>query len=158
MVLAEQIVALETGPRAAVAAGAKDGAAARLMRVKGVAATSVSVLLDEGLEWRTFQNRRQIGGALGFTPTPYASGTRQRDQGISRAGNPRLQAVMVQLAWSWGRWQPTSALTHWYQRRFAESARARKVGIVALARKLLIALWRWAVQGIAPAGAIVAPA
>lgn len=157
-VLAEQLTALETAQRRVVAASAADQPAARLRRLKGVAATSVSVLLAEGLEWRQFQNRRQVGGLLGFAPTPYASGTLMRDQGISRAGNPRLQSVMVQLAWSWRRWQPTSALTQWFERRFAGSARTRKVGIVALARKLLGALWRWAVQGIAPAGAIVAPA
>lgn len=156
--LAEQIAALETAQRDVLAATAADQPAARLLRLKGVAAISVSVLLDEGLAWREFQNRRQLGGLLGFAPTPYASGTLQRDQGISRAGNARLQSVMVQLAWSWVRWQPSSALTQWFQRRFGDSARARKVGIIALARKLLIALWRWAVQGILPDGAIVAAA
>jgi transposase len=156
--LAEQLTALETTQREALAAAAADQPAARLRRLKGVAAISVSVLLDEGLAWRDFQNRRQLGGLLGFAPTPYASGTLQRDLGISGAGNTRLQSVMVQLAWSWVRWQPSSALTQWFQRRFGDSARARKVGIIALARKLLIALWRWAVQGIEPAGAIVAAA
>lgn len=158
VVLAEQIAALETAQREGLATAAAEQPAARLLRLKGVAAISVSVLLDEGLAWRQFQNRRQLGGLLGFAPTPYASGTQQRDQGISRAGNERLQSVMVQLAWSWVRWQPSSALTQWFQRRFGDSARARKVGIVALARKLLIALWRWAMQGIVPDGAIVAAA
>lgn len=156
--LAAQLTALETAQREALAATAADQPAARLLRLKGVAAISVSVLLEEGLAWRDFQNRRQLGGLLGFAPTPYASGTLQRDQGISRAGNTRMQSVMVQLAWSWVRWQPSSALTQWFQRRFGDSARARKVGIIALARKLLIALWRWAMQGTEPAGAIVAAA
>jgi len=156
--LAAQLTALETAQREALAATAAEQPAARLLRLKGVAAISVSVLLEEGLAWRDFQNRRQLGGLLGFAPTPYASGTLQRDQGISRAGNTRMQSVMVQLAWSWVRWQPSSALTQWFQRRFGDSARARKVGIIALARKLLIALWRWAMQGTEPAGAIVAAA
>jgi transposase len=130
-------------------------AAQRLVQLKGIAVTSASILLDEGLIWRHFENRRQIGGLLGFAPTPHASGETTREQGISRAGNDRLQSVMVQLAWSWVHWQKTSALTQWYQARFGTGARARKVGIVAVARKLLIALWRWATQGILPTGAVL---
>lgn len=128
---------------------------ARLVQLKGVATTSASVLLDEGLVWRAFQNRRQIGGLLGFAPATYASGASERDQGITRAGNKRLQSVMVQLAWRWIRWQPHSALTHWYLERFSRGPRARRIGIVALARKLLIALWRYASAGVRPAGAVV---
>ena len=79
----------------------------------------------------------------------------QRDTGISGAGNPRLQSTMVQLAWSWLRSQPGSALARWYQARFGVGGRARRIGIVALARKLLIALWRWATTGALPEGAIV---
>ena len=113
------------------------------------------MLLDEGLVWRAFGNRRQIGGVLGFAPTPYESGESTREQGISRAGNPRLQAVSIQLAWSWVKWQPHSALTHWYLRNFGKGKRARRIGIVALARKLVIALWRYATGGVVPAGAMV---
>ena len=91
-----------------------------------------SVLLDEGLVWREFRNRRQMGGLLGFSPTPYDSGESQHEQGISRAGNPRLQAVSIQLAWSWVRWQPLSALTRWFQQRFATAASGR--GALALSR------------------------
>jgi transposase len=156
--LAEQIAELNTLQRTTVRAAAAETPAARLRRVKGLAATSISVLLEEGLVWRAFANRRQVGGMLGFAPTVYASGDQQHQLGISRAGNTRLQAVMTQLAWRWVRWQPTSALTLAYLRRFGDSARARKVGIVALARKLLIALWRWAVSGIEPAGAIMTAA
>ena len=76
------------------------------------------VLLDEGLVWRAFRNRREIGGILGFAPTPYQSGDRRHEQGISRAGNHRLQATSVQLAWQWVRWTD-SPITHWYQTRFA---------------------------------------
>ena len=126
------------------------------MQLKGVASTGASVLLAEGLVWRAFRNRREIGGLLGFAPTPYDSGGSQHEQGISRAGNARLQAVSIQLAWNWVRWQPSSVLTRWYQQRFASGGkRARRIGIVAVARKLMIALWRWATAGMIPAGAIL---
>ena len=123
--------------------------------VEGVATTSASVLLDEGLIWRAFRNRRQLGGILGFAPTPYNSGESERDQGISRAGNNRLQSISIQLAWSWVHWQPQSALTRWYRDRFGTGKRARRIGIVAVARKLVIALWRYATSGVVPSGAIM---
>jgi transposase len=154
-VLAEQIATVDATQTAAVTASAPDSALGQLVRLKGVATTGASVLMDEGLVWRTFTNRRQLGGLLGFAPMAYDSGEQHREQGISRAGNDRLQRVMVQLAWSWVKWQPSSALTQWYRARFGNGARARKVGIVALARKLLIALWRWATQGVLPAGAVL---
>ena len=127
----------------------------QLVQLKGVATTSASILLDEGLLWRAFRNRRQIGGLLGFAPTPYDSGESQREQGMSGAGNGRLQAVSIQLAWNWVRWQPQSALTQWYQANFGKGKRARRIGIVAVARKLVIALWRYITQGVVPTGAIV---
>jgi transposase len=105
--------------------------------------------------WRAFHNRRQVGGLLGFAPAKYESGDSSRDQGITRAGNKRLQSVMVQLGWGWLHWQPHSALTRWYQERFGWGKRTRKVGIIALARKLLIALWRYATAGVVPAGAVL---
>jgi transposase len=150
-----QIAALEAAQQTAVSAAAPVSALRQLVRLKGVATTSASVLLDEGLLWRAFRNRRQIGGLLGFAPTPYDSGDSQREQGISRAGNARLQAVSIQLAWNWVRWQPTSALTQWYQARFGTGKRARRIGIVAVARKLVIALWRYVTTGVVPTGAIV---
>ena len=153
--LTEQLDTLDAQQAAAIATAPAATAAQRLVQIKGIAVTSASILLDEGLLWRQFENRRQIGGLLGFAPTPHASGETTREQGISRAGNDRLQSVMVQLAWGWVHWQKTSALTQWYQARFGTGARARKVGIVALARKLLIALWRWATQGILPTGAVL---
>ena len=155
-VLELQITALEARQQQATAAAPADSALGRLVQLKGVATTGASVLLDEGLVWRGFRNRREIGGLLGFAPTPYDSGESQHEQGISRAGNSRLQAVSIQLAWSWVRWQPLSALTRWYQQRFAGGGkRARLVGIVAVARKLVIALWRYATTGVVPAGAIL---
>src|SRR5687767_2789504 len=153
--LAAQVAALEAQQQAAVTATAPAAAVQQLVQLKGVATTSASVLLDEGLVWRAFRNRRQIGGLLGFAPTPYDSGESKREQGISRAGNARLQAISIQLAWNWVRWQPASALTQWYQANFGKGKRARRIGIVALARKLVIALWRYVTTGIVPAGAIM---
>ena len=153
--LETQIAELETQQQAAVTAAAPASPVRLLVQLKGVATTSASVLLDEGLVWRAFRNRREIGGLLGFAPTPYDSGESHRDQGISRAGNARLQSISIQLAWNWVRWQPASALTRWYRQRFGEGKRARRIGIVALARKLLIALWRYATHGVVPAGAVL---
>jgi transposase len=153
--IAAQIVGLEAAQETAVTAAEPSSALRQLVQLKGVATTSASVLLDEGLVWRAFRNRRQIGGLLGFAPTPYDSGESQREQGISGAGNARLQAVSIQLAWNWVRWQPQSVLTQWYQTNFGKGKRARRIGIVAVARKLVIALWRYVTTGVVPTGAIV---
>jgi transposase len=154
-VIEGQIADLEAHQQAAVSTAAPTSALRQLVQLKGVATTSASVLLDEGLVWRAFRNRRQIGGLLGFAPTPYDSGASAREQGISRAGNARLQAMSIQLAWNWVRWQPHSALTHWYQANFGKGKRARRIGIVAVARKLVIALWRYVTTGVVPEGAIL---
>jgi transposase len=153
--LEAQIAELDAQQHAAVKTAPPTSAMRQLVRLKGVATTSAAVLLDEGLVWRAFRNRRQIGGLLGFAPTPYDSGERAREQGISRAGNARLQAISIQLAWNWVRWQPHSALTTWYRTHFGKGKRARRIGIVALARKLVIALWRYVTSGVVPDGAIV---
>jgi transposase len=153
--LAAQVAELDAQQQAAVAAAVPTSAVRQLVRLKGVATTGASVLLEEGLVWRAFRNRRQIGGILGFAPTPYDSGESTREQGISRAGNARLQAVSIQLAWNWVRWQPQSALTRWYQANFGKGKRARRIGIVAVARKLIIALWRYVTLGVVPEGAIL---
>jgi transposase len=145
----EQIAALEAAQQRAVRTASAESPAGRLRRVKGLGATSISVLLEEGLVWRTCRNRRGVGGIL--------SGDSEREQGIRGAGNTRLQATTIQLAWGWLRWQPASAITQWYYARFGTGKRARRIGIVAVARKLLIALWRYATTGIIPAGAIVRP-
>jgi transposase len=151
--LTAQIEGLETEQAAVVKAAEPTSALGRLVQLKGVAVTSASVLVDEGLVWREFRNRRQLGGLLGLAPTPYASGETHREQGISRAGNARLQSTMIQLAWQWVRWQTDSPLTQWFHAHFGPRKRARKIGIVAVARKLLIALWRWATSGVEPDGA-----
>jgi transposase len=154
-VVERQIAELEQQQQAAVTAAAPASALRQLVQLKGVATTSASVLLDEGLVWRAFRNRRQIGGLLGFAPTPYASGESTREQGISRAGNKRLQTISIQLAWSWVHWQPHSVLTQWYREHFGTGKRARRIGIVAVARRLVIALWRYVTTGVVPAGAIL---
>lgn len=153
--LEAQIAALDAQQHAAVTTAPPTNALRQLVHLKGVATTRASVLLDEGLVWRAFRNRRQLGGLLGFAPTPYASGESTREQGISRAGNTRLQAISIQLAWNGVRWQPQSGLTRWYQAHFGNGKRARRIGIVAVARKLVIALWRYVTTGIVPEGAIM---
>lgn len=153
--LEAQLVAITAQQKAAATAAADTTALGRLVRMKGVGTTSASVLLGEGLVWREFRNRRQIGGLLGFAPTPYQSGDRMHEQGISRAGNARLQAISVELAWQWVRYQPDSPITRWYRARFDRRGRLRRIGIVAVARRLLIALWRYATTGVIPTGAIL---
>jgi transposase len=153
--LAEQLATIDRAQAAQVRRAAPTSARAQLVRLMGIATTSAAVLLAEGLVWRAFQNRREVGGLLGFAPAKYDSGESSRDRDITRAGNARLQAVMTELAWGWVHWQPHSALTRWYLERFGRGKHTRKVGIVALARKLLIALWRYVTQGIVPAGAVL---
>jgi transposase len=112
--------------------------------------------VEEFFGWRVFRNGKQVGSLAGLTGTPYASGDTMRDAGISKAGNPRVRAVMVELAWGWLRLQPQSQLSRWYLARFGPGGkRNRRVGIVALARKLLIALWRFLEQGVVPEGAVL---
>jgi transposase len=125
-----------------------------LMGLKGVGQTSATILVYEFFGWRQFANRRQVGALAGLAPTPYQSGESNYEQGISKAGNVWVRWVMGQLAWSWLRFQPESALTQWYHKRFGGgTSRMKRTGIVALARKLLIALWRYVEQGEVPEGA-----
>jgi transposase len=129
-----------------------------LLDLKAIGPMSATLFVREFFGWRQIKNRRELASLAGLTPTPYASGESQREQGISKAGNRRLRGMAVEIAWSWLRWQPESALSLWYQRRFGSgNARLRKVGIVALARKLLIALWRYLEEGEIPEGAKISP-
>jgi transposase len=106
--------------------------------------------------WRQFHNRREVAGAVGLTPTPYNSGDSVREQGISRAGNPRVRKLAIEIAWCWLRLQPDSQLSRWYKQRFAGGgARMRRIGIVAMARRLVIDLWRYLEIGTVPKGATV---
>jgi transposase len=124
----------------------------QLLELAGVGLSGAWLLMFELFAWRHFSNRRQVGAIVGLTPTPYQSGNNSREQGISKAGSKVLRRMLVELAWGWLRWQPNSALSHWYERRFARNGkRARKVGVVALARRLLIALWRYVEHGEVPA-------
>jgi len=126
----------------------------RLLEMRGIGLNGAWLLVFELFAWRQIRNRRQLGGLVGLVPTPYQSGDSQREQGISKAGNRHVRKIMIELAWGWLRWQPDSALSQWFERRFGcGNKRARKIGIVALARKLLIALWRYLEQGELPQGA-----
>jgi transposase len=128
----------------------------RLMELRGVGANGGLLLGSELFGWRRFRNRRELGGLSGLCPTPSASGESSRELGISKAGSRWVRSTMVELAWAWTRFQPESELSVWFERRFARGGRRqRKVGIVALARKLLIALWRWVEQGVLPEGAVL---
>jgi transposase len=125
-----------------------------LLEVKAVGVRSAGIVVTELFAWRDIKNGKELGALVGLTPTPYDSGKSEREQGISKAGNKHVRGLIVELAWLWLRWQPGSALSQWYERRFGSgNKRARKVGIVALARKLLIALWRYVERGEVPAGA-----
>jgi transposase len=127
-----------------------------LRSLKGVGWQSSWVLTMEFFNWREFKNARQLGACAGLTPTPYDSGDSIKEQGISKAGNKRIRKLMVELSWLWLRYQPASHLSQWFNRRFAQGGkRMRRIGIVALARKLLIALWRYLDQGVLPEGAIL---
>ena len=128
----------------------------QLLNLRGIGDNGAWLLVNELFSWRRFQNRRELGSLAGLTPTPYDSGESRREQGISKAGNRRVRWMMVQLSWGWLQYQPDSELSQWYQRRFGGgNSRVRKIGIVALARKLLIALWKYLETGQPPAGAEV---
>jgi transposase len=133
-------------------------ALAQLLTVRAIGPIGASVLATEIFGWRRIRNGRELGALVGLVPAPYQSGQIDYDQGITRAGNAHVRRVMVQLAWGWIRHQPDSALTHWYQQRFGGGGtRVRKIGIVALARRLLIALWRYLETGAVPDGAQLKP-
>lgn len=143
---------------ASAEAGTTAYKARQLMRLGGIAHESSFVFATELFGWRRFANRRQLAGAVGLTPTPYASGANAREQGISKAGNRRLRRMLVEIAWCWLRHQPQSALARWWQARFgAGTPRQRRIGIVALARKLLVALWQWLETGLVPEDARLKP-
>lgn len=129
--------------------------AAMLLSLKGVGAEFAAVLWTEAL-CRHFDNRRQIAAYAGLTPTPWMSGTIDHEQGVSKAGNPRLRTTMIQLSWLWLRNQPASALSRWFVDRVQSTGgRLKKAAIVALARKLLIALWKFVTAGVVIEGAVM---
>lgn len=133
--------------------------ARQLLTLRSVGETSAATFSAEVFGTRTFQNPRQLGALFGLVPVPFRSDQRVADQGISKAGRGSLRGLAIQIAWCWVRWQPDSALTQWFARRFATGGkRARRIGIVALARKLMIALWRYVEHGVVPDGARLTPA
>lgn len=158
-VVTQQARALEQEMEAELAtvvpAGSSVAKMQRLAYLRSIGTQTARVMAMELFGWRQFQNRRQVGGIVGLASTPYQSGESDHEQGISKAGNVWIRRVAIQLAWNWIRWQPQSELSQWFEKRFAHGGRRqRRVGIVAVARKLLIALWRYAEGGAVPAGAI----
>jgi transposase len=126
----------------------------RLFGLRGIGINSAWLFVREFFSWRQFVNRRQVGALAGLTPTPYQSGDSDHEQGISKSGNRWLRTMAIEIAWCWLHYQPQSKLSRWYQRRFGKGARRQKrIGIVAVARKLLVALWRYLVSGEVPEGA-----
>jgi transposase len=159
--LLEQIKAVETERDAALAEAPQDPdateAARMLLDVRGIGPEVAAVLWAEGL-FRRFDNRRQVAAYAGLAPTPWQSGAASREQGVSKAGNPRLRSTMIQLSWLWLGHQPDSALARWFRERVERTGgRQRKTAIVALARKLLVALWRYVTSGVAIEGARMKP-
>jgi transposase len=155
--LLEQIKAVEA-ERDALMAEKRAGTpapAAMLLDIKGIGPQFAAILYAEGL-FRHFDNRRQPAAYAGLAPTPWRSGSIDREQGVSKAGNPRLRTTMVQLSWLWLRHQPDSALARWFQERVKHNGgRLKKTTIVALARKLLVALWKYVNAGVVIDGAVV---
>src|ERR1700731_4842200 len=128
---------------------------AMLIDLRGIGAEFAAVVWSEGL-CRSFANRRQVAAYGGLAPTPWQSGSVAREQGVSKAGNPRLRTTMIQLAWLWLRHQPNSALAQWFKERVKRNGgRLRKTTIVALARKLLVALWKYVTAGVVVEGAVM---
>lgn len=127
----------------------------QLLKLKGIGENGAWILVLEFFGWREIRNGKQLGSLAGLTPTPYDSGGTRCEQGISKAGNRRVRCMMIELGWGWLHFQPGSELSRWYQKRFGQgNSRLRKVGIVALARKLLVALWRYLETGEVPKGAL----
>jgi transposase len=154
--LSEQIAALEA-ERRALLQSSEDASLEKvrqLMHLKGIGINGAWLLVMEFFGWRELKNRREVGGLAGFTPTPYQSGESAREQGITKSGNRHVRWMTTELAWSWIRYQPESALSCWFRERFGSGGkRLRRIGIVAVARKLLIALWRFLNTGVLPEGA-----
>lgn len=147
---------LDKERKALLAAGEERGAqiASKLMRLHAIGKESAWTYAMELFSWRRFNNGREVGALVGLVPTPYQSGDMRRELGITKAGNRHVRAMAIEIAWLWLRYQPGSALTRWYMERFGSGGSVQKrKGIVALARKLLIALWRYAEFDIVPEGA-----
>ena len=156
--LQQRIATLEKQRRELLRKGKDSGSecARKLYQLRGMGPNASWLYSLEFFAWREFRNRRQIGALAGLTPTPYQSGADRREQGICKAGNRWMRALAIEIAWGWLRYQPESKLSRWYQERYGHgSPRLKKIGIVALARKLLIELWKYLETGEPPAGAVL---
>jgi transposase len=156
--LEQRIAGLEKQRRELLRKGKDSGSecARKLHQLRGMGPNASWLYSLEFFAWRQFKNRRQIGGLAGLAPTPHQSGTERREQGICKAGNRWMRSIAIEIAWGWLRYQPDSELSRWYQKRYGDgSNRLRKIGIVALARKLLIELWKYLQTGTPPAGAVL---
>lgn len=154
----QQLAALEKTRQASLPASARERSH-DLVRLKGIGEVGASRLALE-LFWRSFGNRRQVGACVGLVPQPYDSGESHVDQGINKQGNRRVRALLIEMAWCWLRYQPASALTRWFIQRTqgtGPNRRARRIAIVAVARRLAIALWRYLKDGVIPEGAQFKP-
>jgi transposase len=128
----------------------------QLLKLPGIGPVSSWAFVMEFFGWRRFRNRREVAALAGLTPTPYDSGRKLREQGISKAGNRRIRTLAIEIAWAWLRYQPQSKLSQWFSERFAGGGtRMRRIGIVAVARRLLIDLWRFLEYGVVPEGALL---
>jgi len=156
--LIREVEAERTEAQVAALDDAMTGKVMALQRIRGIGANFAAVLVRE-VFYRSFANRRQLGSYVGIAPMPYQSGGMDRDRSISRAGNPRARTTLIQLAWLWLRYQPDSALTKWFRERVGVlQGRTRRIAIVAMARKLLIALWRYVETGVMLDGVQLSPA
>jgi transposase len=152
----EQIRGLKKERRRRVVSGDKAcfRQVAQLMMLRGIGEESSWDFVMEFFSWRDFQNGKEVGALAGLTPTPYDSGSSVREQGISKAGSYRIRGLSIEIGWCWLRFQPLSKLSRWFNKRFAQGGkRMRRIGIVAVARKLLIDLWRYLKYGMVPEGA-----
>lgn len=156
--LLEQIKTVEDERHAAVSAQIAETQASpakMLLEIKGIGAEFAAVLASECL-YRKFDNRRQVAAYAGLAPTPWQSGSVDREQGVSKAGNPRLRTTLIQMSWLWLQHQPKFALTQWFKEHVqSNGGRMKKSTIVALARKLLIALWKYATSGVVIEGVVM---
>jgi transposase len=155
-----QLREIESRSRAELRAaqpGSREAKTVMLAKLKGIGMVGGQGLVNE-VFYRSFDNRRQVGSYIGLTGTPYNSGASERDQGISKSGNRRARELAIELAWLWIYHQPSSELTHWFRERVRDlKGRPRRVAIVALARKLMVALWRYLTTGLVPTGAVLRP-
>jgi transposase len=159
MLVREQLARLEQSPAEALAAGPAAAEMARrkehLCRLKALGPVFAGRLTNEAF-YKDFRNRREVASYIGLTPSPWKSGGIDREQGISKAGNPRARTTAIELSWLWLQHQPDSALSRWFRARTAHaSKRIKRIAIVALARKLMVALWRYLTTGLIPEGAVM---